>query len=69
MVAAETLGLPIGAVALKIGDSSLAAFRSIGRIDHGRRRFLLHAQVGGKRVGEIVRRRGAVARNYAPINS
>ena len=60
-VAAETLGLPMGAD--QAGDRrQLAASRGrFGRIDHGRRRLLVHAQSRRERAGETVRSGGAGA--------
>ena len=37
MVAAETLGLPVEAIKLYIGDTSVSALRRFGRFDHAGR--------------------------------
>ena len=44
MVAAETLGLPMSMIKVKIGDNRLSRLRSFGRFHHRWRRVVLDAQ-------------------------
>ena len=52
-VAAETLGLPMSAIKLNIGDNSLPD-RRVGRLLDGGRRFVLHAQIHDERAGQAL---------------
>ena len=55
MVAAETFGLPVSAIKVKIGDSSYPNSGRLRRLHHHRRRLVFHPQSDRERARQAVR--------------